>query len=250
MTKAKVVLGLLAAVLSAGALRAETPEEREREKREEREEQEREAAGQGAHGEARPGDDEILYAMGAILGARAHGYGFSAKELARIQRGFADAAAGRKLKLKVRDLEEWGPRVEGMLQRRGNPRIAAEKERGLKLAEEEAKQAGAEKLDGGAVFRELKPGAGDAPKPTDRVRVKYEGRTADGKVFDSSEGVDVPLDKVVKCWAAGLPKLKVGGKARLVCPSALAYGDQGRPPQVAGGGTVVFDIELISIAGR
>jgi len=246
----KVFPGLLAAILTTGTVRAETLEEREREKREEREEKEREAAGKGEHGEARPGDDEILYAMGAILGARAHGYGFSAKELARIQRGFGDAAAGRKLRLKESDLEEWGPRVEGMLQRRGNPRIAAEKERGRKLAEAEAKEAGAEKLEGGAVFRELKPGAGEAPKPTDRVRVKYEGRTADGKVFDSSEGVDVPLDKVVKCWAAGLAKLKVGGKARLVCPSTLAYGDQGRPPQVPGGGTVVFDIELISIAAR
>jgi len=39
----------------------------------------------------------------------------------------------------------------------------------------------------------------------------------------------------------------VGGKARVVCPSALAYGDQGRPPQVAGGATVIFDIELLSI---
>jgi len=241
---------LLAAVLAAGAVHAETAEEREREKKEEREEKEREAAGKAEHGEARPGDDELLYAMGAILGARAGGYGFSAKELARIERGFADAAAGRKLKLKERDLEEWGPRVEGMLQRRGNPRIAAEKERGLKLAGAEAKEAGAERLDGGLVYRELKPGVGEPPKPTDRVRVKYEGRNAEGTVFDSSDGVDVPLDKVVKCWAQGVTKLKVGGKARLVCPSTLAYGDQGRPPKVPGGGTVIFDIELISVAGR
>jgi len=242
---------LLAAALACGAARAQTEEEREREqKKEAREEREREADKKLEHGEARPGDDDLLYAMGAILGARAAGFGFSAKEQARLQRGFADAAAGRKLKLKDPDLDEWAPKVEAMVQRRGNPRIAAEKERGLKLAEAEAKEDGAERLEGGAVFRTLRPGQGEAPKATDKVRVKYEGRTADGKVFDTSDGSDVPIDKVVKCWRQGLPKLKVGGKGRLVCPSALAYGDQGRPPQVPGGSTVVFDIELISIAGR
>ena len=88
---------------------------------------------------ARAGDDQTLYAMGAILGQRARGYGFSAKELARTERGFADAAAGRELKFKDRDLEEWGPRVDALLQKRGNPRIAAEKERGIALASAEAK---------------------------------------------------------------------------------------------------------------
>ncbi len=236
---------VLAVAFAAAAARAESPGEREREKKEE---QERERPGaQREHGEAKPGDDEILYAMGAILGARAGSYGFSAKELARVQRGFADASAGRKLKLKETELEEWGPRVDAMLQRRGNPRLAGEKARGLKIAEAEAKEGGAETLEGGLVFRSLSPGEGESPKATDRVRVKYEGRTSDGKVFDSSAGAEVPIDKVVRCWTLGLPKMKVGGKARLVCPSTLAYGDQGRPPQVPGGGTVVFDIELLAI---
>jgi FKBP-type peptidyl-prolyl cis-trans isomerase FkpA len=198
-------------------------------------------------GAARAGEDETLYAMGAILGQRARGYGFSAKELARIERGFADAAAGRELKLKDRDLEEWGPRVDALLQKRGNPRIAAEKERGLALAMAEAKEPGAEKLGDGMVFRLLRAGEGENPRPTDRVRVKYEGRTADGKAFDSSSGADVPLDGVVRCWTLGVPRMKPGAKARLVCPSALAYGDQGRPPQVPAGGTVVFDIELLAV---
>jgi FKBP-type peptidyl-prolyl cis-trans isomerase FkpA len=241
---------LLAVLLCAGAVRAEKGEDREREEREHeaREEREREEARHREHGEARPGDDELLYAMGAILGARVSGYGLSPKELARVQRGFADAAAGRKLKLKETDLEEWGPRVDAMLQRRGNPALTREKDKGKKLAEAEAKEEGAETLESGVVLRSLRPGDGESPKPTDRVRVKYEGRTADGKVFDSSEGADVPLDRVVKCWTAAVPKMKVGGKARLVCPSSMAYGDQGRPPQVKGGGAVVFDIELLAIA--
>ena len=116
---------LLAVMLAlAGAARAQE-DERERE-REERERGIREHQEKSEKGEARPGDDEALYAMGAILGTRVSGYGLSKKELAAVQRGFADAAASRKLKLRDADLEEWGPKIDAMLQRRGNPRIAAE----------------------------------------------------------------------------------------------------------------------------
>ncbi|HEY6908515.1 MAG TPA: FKBP-type peptidyl-prolyl cis-trans isomerase [Myxococcales bacterium] len=231
-------MALFAALLSFAA-RAESHEEREREER--RHEAPRE------HGQAQPGDDELLYALGALLGNRVQDYGFSPRELARIERGFADAAAKKPLKLADPDLEELGPRVDAMLQRRGNPKIAAEKQRAATMLAAEAKQAGAILLPEGAVLRVLRPGQGENPKRGDRVHVKYEARTADGKVFDSSEGADVPLDGVVRCWSLGVPKLKVGAKARLACPSALAYGDQGRPPQVAGGAAVIFDIELLSI---
>ena len=238
----------LTAILLAGSARADSREERDREERQEREREKREAgAEKREHGEARPGDDEILYAMGAILGKRASGYGFSAKELARIQRGFADASGNKKLKLRDADLEEWGPRVDALLQRRGSPAITREKERGAALAGAEAQLPGAERLEGGVVFRSLQAGDGESPKPGTKVRVKYEGRTADGKVFDSSASAEVPLDKVVRCWTLAVPKMKVGGKARLVCPSTAAYGDQGRPPQVAGGGAVIFDIELLGL---
>jgi FKBP-type peptidyl-prolyl cis-trans isomerase FkpA len=230
---------LLAAALLATAARADSREEKEREEREHDEQRE--------HGKAEPGDDELLYAMGAMLGQRVQGYGFSAKELERIERGFSDSARKKPLKLGEPDLEELGPKVDAMLQRRGNPRLAAEKKKGVEVAAAEAKQPGAQRLDGGAVLRILKPGSGEAPKRGDRVHVKYEARTGDGKVFDSSPGADVPLDGVVRCWSLAVPRMKVGGKARVVCPSALAYGDQGRPPQVAGGATVIFEIELLSI---
>jgi FKBP-type peptidyl-prolyl cis-trans isomerase FkpA len=51
---------------------------------------------------------------------------------------------------------------------------------------------------------------------------------------------------VIPCWTEGVQKMKVGGKARLVCPSGLAYGDAGRP-SIPGGATLVFEIELLEI---
>jgi FKBP-type peptidyl-prolyl cis-trans isomerase FkpA len=81
--------------------------------------------------------------------------------------------------------------------------------------------------------------------------VHYEGKLTDGTIFDSSvqrgEPASFPLNGVIPCWTEGMQKLKVGGKAKLVCPSAIAYGDQGRPPKIPGGATLVFEVELLEI---
>jgi FKBP-type peptidyl-prolyl cis-trans isomerase FkpA len=57
--------------------------------------------------------------------------------------------------------------------------------------------------------------------------------------------VDLPLNQVFPCWAEGVRMMKVGGKAKLVCPSDIAYGDRGRPPVVPGGATLIFEVELL-----
>jgi FKBP-type peptidyl-prolyl cis-trans isomerase FkpA len=240
--KRVAVLLLLAFAMQAGA----HDDKREEKEREEKEERER--SGKGADkGPAAPGDDEALYAMGAILGSKVTVYGLSEKERKIVERGFADAAANRKLKLSDPDLDEWGPKVEAVLQRRGNPRIAAEKDKGRKLAAQVAKEKGAETLPSGVVVVPERPGDGRQPSARDRVRVKYEGRLASGESFDRSDSAELRLDQVISCWTQGIPRIKVGGKARLVCPPATAYGDQGRPPQIPGGATLVYTVELLGI---
>ncbi len=96
----------------------------------------------------------------------------------------------------------------------------------------------------------LKEGTGAAPKPTDTVRVNYRGTLPNGRVFDSSykygEPAEFQLDRVIKCWTEGLQMMKVGGKAILVCPPNIAYGDDGNGsvPRFA---TLTFDVELVDI---
>jgi FKBP-type peptidyl-prolyl cis-trans isomerase FkpA len=72
----------------------------------------------------------------------------------------------------------------------------------------------------------------------------------DGTEFDSSfsrnEPVEFGLDHVIPCWTEGLQKMKVGGKAQLVCPAELAYGDKGRP-SIPGGSALIFEVELVGI---
>ena len=112
--------------------------------------------------------------------------------------------------------------------------------------------AGAEKTPSGVASQVVRPGNGTA-KPTsyDQVRVHYSGWTADGRLFDSSverkEPAQFPLNGVIPCWTEGVQKIKVGGKAKLVCPSDLAYGDRGSPPVIGPGATLVFEVELLEI---
>ena len=117
-----------------------------------------------------------------------------------------------------------------------------------------AKERGAEVTASGLVFRSLKEGSGPTPQASDKVRVHYRGTLPDGKEFDSSyargQPAEFPLDRVIKCWTEGVQKIKVGGKAKLTCPPAIAYGERGAGGVIPPNATLQFEVELLGIAGR
>jgi FKBP-type peptidyl-prolyl cis-trans isomerase FkpA len=130
---------------------------------------------------------------------------------------------------------------------------------GTAHADDPLKQAAAEKgavvSESGLVFLSLREGSGASPVATDTVKVNYRGTFTDGREFDSSykrgEPASFPLNRVIKCWTEGVQKLKVGGKAKLTCPSAIAYGDRGAGNgQIPGGATLVFEVELLAVNGK
>jgi FKBP-type peptidyl-prolyl cis-trans isomerase FkpA len=102
----------------------------------------------------------------------------------------------------------------------------------------------------GLVFESLQEGAGNTPVATDTVKVHYRGTLMDGKEFDSSykrgEPIEFPLNRVIPCWTEGVQKMKPGGKARLTCPPAIAYGERGAGGVIPPNATLQFEIELIS----
>ena len=114
-----------------------------------------------------------------------------------------------------------------------------------------AKEAGAVVTPSGLVYRALKEGTGASPTAADSVKVHYRGTFPDGREFDSSykrnEPIDFPLRNVIPCWTEGVQKMKVGGKAKLTCPAAIAYGARGAGGVIPPNATLLFEVELLAI---
>ena len=114
-----------------------------------------------------------------------------------------------------------------------------------------AKEAGAVVTSTGLVYRAVKEGTGAHPTATNTVKVHYKGTFPDGKEFDSSykrgTPIEFPLGGVIPCWTEGVQKMKVGGQAKLTCPSAIAYGTRGAGNVIPPNATLVFEVELLGV---
>ena len=191
---------------------------------------------------------KTLYAIGLVMSQNLGPLKLTAAELASVQEGLTDGVLGRTPKV---DLAVYGPKLQEFAKGRLGAAAAGEKKAGAAFVAKEAAESGTVKQPTGFLYKEIKAGTGASPKATDKVKVHYRGTLTDGTVFDSSidrgEPVTFPLTGVIPCWPRGLQLMKTGGKARLVCPPELAYGDAGSPPKIKGGATLVFEVELISI---
>jgi FKBP-type peptidyl-prolyl cis-trans isomerase FkpA len=114
-----------------------------------------------------------------------------------------------------------------------------------------AKEPGAVVSPSGLVYLSLKEGTGSSPTATDTVKVHYKGILPDGKEFDSSykrgQPTEFPLNRVIKCWTEGVQRMKPGGKARLTCPPAIAYGERGAGGVIPPNATLQFEVELLEV---
>ena len=114
-----------------------------------------------------------------------------------------------------------------------------------------AQQTAPVRKPSGLIYQSLREGSGASPAATDTVKVHYRGTFMDGKEFDSSysrgEPTEFPLNRVIKCWTEGVQLMKPGGKARLTCPPAIAYGERGAGAAVPPNATLMFEIELLQV---
>ncbi|MBK9136229.1 MAG: FKBP-type peptidyl-prolyl cis-trans isomerase [Betaproteobacteria bacterium] len=114
-----------------------------------------------------------------------------------------------------------------------------------------AAEKGAVVTASGLVYRALEEGKGASPAATDTVRVHYRGRFPDGREFDSSHSrgqpASFPLNRVIRCWTEGVQRMKVGGKAKLTCPAAIAYGERGAGGVIPPNAILQFEVELLGI---
>lgn len=195
-------------------------------------------------------EDKALYSMGVMLAENLLTFDLTEEELAMVRAGLTDGA-NEASKIEPEDIEGLIPKIRELQTERMAAALELEKTAGSEYLAKAAAEAGAQKTDSGLVYKSVTEGTGESPAPTDTVKVHYEGRLVNGKVFDSSKERDepatFPLNGVIQCWTEGVQMMKVGGSAQLVCPPEIAYGEQGRPPQMPGGATLVFDVELLEI---
>jgi len=192
-------------------------------------------------------DEKTIYALGLSMYRSLGQFDLSPAELGVLAKALMDSAAGKP----EIDIQTWGPKIQGLATARAARGTQKQKALSAAFMSKAMVEAGAQKTESGLVYREMRPGTGESPKASDTVKVNYRGTLVDGTEFDSSykrgEPAEFPLANVIKCWTEGVQKMKPGGKSLLICPSDIAYGDEGRPG-IPGGATLVFEVELLSIS--
>ena len=124
---------------------------------------------------------------------------------------------------------------------------------GEKFLAANKKKPGVVTLPSGVQYKVIKEGNGPMPKDTSMVKVNYEGKTIDGKVFDSSfkrgQAVDLRANQVIKGWTEALVHMPAGSVWEVYIPQQLAYGER-EQGQIKPFSVLIFKIELISVGGK
>ncbi len=126
----------------------------------------------------------------------------------------------------------------------------ANKAAGEKFLKDNAKKAGVKTLPSGLQYKVITEGKGALPKDTSLVEVNYEGRTIDGKVFDSSykrgKSAEMRANQVIKGMTEALVRMPVGSVWEIYIPQNLAYGER-EAGEIKPFSTLIFKLELINI---
>lgn len=194
-------------------------------------------------------EQKIWYAIGVAEGQNFKNFGFEFSEELLLQ-GIKDAYAGTE-KFNQQELEGIFQLFQKKMEEKSMKEVEVEKEKGRAFLAENRKKAGVVETESGLQYEVIKMGTGAKPTAEDRVKVHYHGTTIDGKVFDSSvdrgEPITFPLNGVIKGWTEGVQLMPVGSTFMFYIPSDLAYGDRQMGPEIKGGATLIFKVELLEI---
>ena len=223
--------------------------------------------GQAATAAKRPGTtaaaplktpkEKASYAIGQNIakGLQKDGVDVDAASLAR---GVRDALAGNKSLLTDQEAQAALTTLatEVRAKQQAKMQLAAEenKKQGDAFLAENKTKPGVVALPSGLQYKVLKEGNGPKPAPGDKVTCNYTGTLLEGKEFDSSykrgQPVTFSVGEVIKGWNEALQLMPVGSKWQLVVPPDLAYGDRGAGQEIGPNSTLIFEVELLSIAPK
>ena len=192
-------------------------------------------------------DQSTVYAMGLVRAHELRAWNLNGDEFELYLEGLRDGFA-QQPKL---PLNRWLGSALAAERGRRQARIVEERRASEAFLEYAAAEPGARRLESGLVYTELKRGRGAPPGPDSVVRLHFHGTVRDGTVVETTTGLDEPVQLAMRdaipCWREGLGLLRAGGRAKLVCPAALAYGDTPPSPVITPGAAVTYEIELHSV---
>ncbi len=187
------------------------------------------------------------YAVGVQFG-KAIADGAELIDTEALAAGLKDAMEKKELNL---DEAEIGTLLQALQKQIMDARFGAAKAEGEKFLTENATKEGVKTLPSGLQYKVLTEGTGRTPKESDMVQTHYRGTLINGTEFDSSykrnQPAEFPVNRVIAGWTEALQLMKEGSKWELYVPYAMAYGEQGRPPQIPPFSVLTFEVELIKI---
>ena len=164
--------------------------------------------------------------------------------------GFVAGTTGKNQLMTVEQASELAQtKMQAIKAREAEKQFGDNKAAGEKFLAANAKKEGVKVLPSGVQYKVIKEGSGEIPKDSSMVVVNYEGKTIDGKVFDSSYGkepVTFPANRVIKGWTEALVHMPVGSIWEVYIPQELAYGERSTG-QFKPFSALIFKIELLSI---
>lgn len=197
---------------------------------------------------------KVSYVLGQSIGGDFRRQGFDI-DIDVFVKSFTDALSGMEPSMSVGEMQlvfqQFQQDIQEKNQIRKQQLSSVNLEKGAAFLAENRKTPGVVETRSGLQYKVVVEGKGERPKATDTVETHYEGRTLDGKVFDSSyrrgTTTSFPLNAVIKGWTEALQLMNVGSKWELYIPSDLAYGPQGSGGTIEPNSTLVFTVELIGI---
>ncbi len=194
-------------------------------------------------------DERGIYTYGYLVGRNFSVFNLTPAEFKVLVAGINDSVFGTQPKV---DIRFYQPRVNDLVTKRVEATLNKEKDKGRAFTEKFVKENKPQAIPGGGWYLETKAGTGPMPSKTATIKAHYRGTLIDGTEFDSSYKRNEPYETslvsgVINCWLNVFPMMKVGGKAKIVCPSEVAYQDVAKPPLIKAGATLLFDVELVEI---
>lgn len=198
-------------------------------------------------------NDSISYAIGTDIAKNFKTNGIEVNT-EKLYAGMLDVLNGNDSVISPEVFQKIMMRFQQDLQKKKEEQSTKEatmnKELGKQFLAENAKKEGVMTTASGLQYKVLRTAEGPKPTATSKVRVHYEGRLIDGKIFDSSyqrgESIAFGLNQVIKGWTEGLQLMSVGSMYELYIPSELGYGDRSMQA-IPGGSTLIFKVELLGI---